>query len=271
MTPENKLDMHEQRRGVEPDVEEIHEVVYREKTEPREGGQPLPTEMIVAAFALLLFGGWYLGKYSADFAVDRYEGPNAYAVSGELSGEQSSATGKSGPDPMLMGKRIFNNCVSCHQATGQGLAGRYPPLDGNPLVSGRADNLARIVLHGLTGPIEVLGHPYNGQMPKWSQLDDASLAAVLTYIRGSWSNQASAVEPAFVARVREQYPGRSLPWTAAELDAAPQIEPASAEPASAEPASADPAEPQTASAATIPEQQLESATATPESQSSPAR
>lgn len=222
MTPRNELDMHEQRRGAEPDVEEMHEVVYREKIEPHEGGQPLPTEMIVAAFALLLFGGWYLGEYSADFAVDRYEGPDAYAVSSSSSSTGSS--GQAGPDPMLMGRRIFNNCISCHQANGQGIAGRYPPLDGNPLVTGRQDNLARVVLHGLMGPVEVLGKTYDGQMPKWSQLDNASLAAVLTYVRGSWSNQASPVDEAFVDRVRQQYPGRSIAWTAAELESAPEIE-----------------------------------------------
>lgn len=234
MTARNELDMHEQRRGAEPDVEEMHEVVYREKTEPREGGQPLPTEMIVAAFALLLFGGWYLGKYSADFAVDRYEGPDAYAVSGSSSSTQSS--GQSGPDPMLMGRRVFNNCISCHQANGQGIAGRYPPLDGNPLVTGREDNLARVVLHGLMGPVEVLGKTYDGQMPKWSQLDNASIAAVLTYVRGSWSNQASPVDEAFVDRVRQQYPGRSIAWTAAELESAPEI---SVEPAEPEAAAVD--------------------------------
>lgn len=221
MTPKNELDMHEQRRGLEPDVEEMHEVVYREKTEPHEGGQPLPTEMIVAAFALLLFGGWYLGEYSADFAVDRYEGPDAYAVSG--SATQTSATDQSGPDPMLVGRRIFNNCITCHQANGQGIAGQYPPLDGNPMVTGREDNLTRILLHGLMGPVEVLGRSYNGQMPKWSQLDDSSIAAVLTYVRGSWSNQASPVDEAFVASIRQQYPGRSIAWTAGELEAAPEI------------------------------------------------
>ncbi|MEO8269876.1 MAG: cytochrome c, partial [Aureliella sp.] len=145
MTDPNKLDRHEQRRGTEPDVEELHEIVYREKTEPREGRQPVPTEMIVAAFALLLFGGWYLGNYSADFAIDSYEGPAAFVGS---SGDKSKTP--TVIDPKLMGKRVFNYCAACHQASGQGVAGQYPPLDGNPVVADRADNLARIVLHGLS-------------------------------------------------------------------------------------------------------------------------
>jgi len=219
VTDPNKLDMHEQRRGTEPDVEDLHEIVYREKTEPREGGQAVPTEMIVAAFALLLFGGWYLGNYSADFAVDRYEGPAAF-VGG--SGEKSKTP--TVIDPMLMGKRVFNYCAACHQASGQGVAGQYPPLDGNPVVAGRADNLARIVLHGLSGPIEVAGQRYNGQMPKWSQLDDSSLAAVLTYIRASWSNDSPPVSEQLVTAVREATSGRSAAWSLAELESAEIIE-----------------------------------------------
>jgi len=220
MSDPNKLDMHEQRQDTEPDVDEMHQVAYREKTEPREGGQPVPTELIVAAFALLLFGGWYLGNYSADFAVDRYEGPAAFTGGG--SGDRDAKP--TVIDPMLMGKRIFNSCAACHQARGQGVAGQYPPLDGNPIVHGRADNLARIVLHGLTGPIEVDGKSYNGQMPKWSQFDDQSLAAVLTYIRGSWSNSSAPVSEELVAAVRKATSGRAAAWTADELESARLIE-----------------------------------------------
>ncbi len=108
--------------------------------------------------------------------------------------------------------------------SGQGVANRYPPLDGNPVVNGRDDNLARIVLHGLSGTIEVAGKTYNGQMPKWSQLDDRSLAAVLTYIRGSWSNDSPPVSEELVSTVRAATSGRSSPWTADELESSARIE-----------------------------------------------
>jgi len=223
----NKLDRHEQRHGTEPDVEEMHEIVGREKTEPQEGSQAVPTEMIVAAFSLLLFGGWYLGTYSADFAVDRYDGPAAF-----VGGSADNVKSPSVIDPMLMGKRVFNYCAACHQASGQGVVGQFPPLDGNPVVNGREDNLARILLHGLSGPIEVDGQRYNGQMPKWSQLDDRSLAAVLTYIRGSWSNDSPPVSESLVTAVREATSGRSAAWTAAELEAVQKIEAKAADEAS---------------------------------------
>jgi len=127
---------------------------------------------------------------------------------------------------------VFNYCAACHQASGQGVVGQFPPLDGNPVVNGHEDNLARILLHGLSGPIEVDGQRYNGQMPKWSQLDDRSLAAVLTYIRGSWSNDSPPVSESLVTAVREATSGRSAAWTAAELEAVQKIEAKAADEAS---------------------------------------
>ncbi len=61
-------------------------------------------------------------------------------------------------------------------------------------------------------------------MPKWSQLDDRSLAAVLTYIRASWSNDSPPVSEQLVAAVREATSGRSAAWTSAELESAGMIE-----------------------------------------------
>ncbi|TWU40100.1 hypothetical protein Q31b_34440 [Novipirellula aureliae] len=88
----------------------MHAVVYREKTEPREGSQPIPIWLILASFSLLMWGGWYLGRFSADFAVDRYEGPNAYASSSALTTEKRITQ----IDPVLMGKRVYTNCAACH-------------------------------------------------------------------------------------------------------------------------------------------------------------
>ncbi len=92
------------------------------------------------------------------------------------------------------------NCSSCHQASGQGLAGTFPPLAGNPVVTGSAAPVIHIVKDGLTGQISVKGGTYTGQMPAWGQtLSNADIAAVLTYVRSAWGNAASAVTPAQVA------------------------------------------------------------------------
>jgi len=93
------------------------------------------------------------------------------------------------------GKLIFGkNCAACHQANGSGL-GPFPPLAGNPDVT-KADSSAIIatVLNGRTGPITVNGKQYGGNMPAWrGQLSNADIAAVLTYVRSAWGNNAPAV------------------------------------------------------------------------------
>ncbi len=117
------------------------------------------------------------------------------------------------------GKQLFAaNCQACHQATGQGLPGVFPPLAGSPLVTGDPVVLSQIVLHGLTGPIDILGTTYNGAMPAFGeQLSDAELAAVLTHIRSEWGNQAPAVDAGAVAAARKWSASRKDPWHSDEL------------------------------------------------------
>ena len=55
-------------------------------------------------------------------------------------------------------------------------------------------------------------------MPPWKFLKDEEIAAVLTYIRGAWGNDAPPIEPAFVAEVRAKTQTRQRPWTARELE-----------------------------------------------------
>lgn len=109
-------------------------------------------------------------------------------------------------------------CAQCHGAAGQGLGRSFPPLAGSEWVEGDEELLARIILYGLQGPIEVNGQEYRGLMIGFDrQLTDEDAAAILTYIRSSWGNDASAVSPSTIAKVRsEPNPGR--PLQAAEIE-----------------------------------------------------
>ena len=122
------------------------------------------------------------------------------------SGAAASASPSSSTVPAIAadGAKVFNdNCSSCHGAHGQGMAGAFPPLAINPVVLGNAKNVIHIVKYGLQGKIAVLGHPFNGVMPAWkSQLSDAELAAVISYVRASWGNTASPVSEADIAAVK---------------------------------------------------------------------
>ena len=187
----------------------------------------LRTRRALATSALLIFlmllGGCLLGgcdmwNRSGDAAIERNRADGNQNNSSQLE-ETTQMT-----EQMRLGQSVFSACAVCHQFEGQGIAGIFPPLDGSPLVNGRADNLARIVLHGLHGLVEVNGRMFDAQMPAWPQFDNRSLAAVLTYVRGSWSNNSPPVSEEFVAAVREATRGRKAAWTRAELESSSPIE-----------------------------------------------
>ncbi len=115
------------------------------------------------------------------------------------------------------GKRLFGHCMSCHQPNGRGLPPIYPPLDESPYVTGSPEILAKILLNGLEGPITVAGREYNQAMPPAPVRSDADIAAIMTYVRQAWGNDASPVSPEFVRTVRTNTASHPQPWTAAEL------------------------------------------------------
>jgi mono/diheme cytochrome c family protein/glucose/arabinose dehydrogenase len=115
------------------------------------------------------------------------------------------------------GKRIYVQCLSCHQANGRGLYPVYPPLADSEIVLGDPSLLAAIIMHGLEGRIEVQGRHYNQQMPPAPIKDDTDIAAVITYVRQAWGNDASAVGPDLVEAVRKATSGRSGPLGPADI------------------------------------------------------
>ncbi len=83
------------------------------------------------------------------------------------------------------------NCAACHQAKGEGVAGAFPPLAGNKFVLGDPKGPAYVVTHG------------RGGMPNFADdLDDKQIADILTYVRTSWGNTGSALDPAAIAAQR---------------------------------------------------------------------
>lgn len=117
------------------------------------------------------------------------------------------------------GEEIYNTrCISCHQMNGQGVPGTFPPLDGTKWVTGDKGRLIRLLLHGVQGRMEVKGRTYSGSMPPWGgALDDEGIAAISTYIRSNFGNEASPVTPEEVAKVRDATADQNGPWTADDL------------------------------------------------------
>ncbi len=101
----------------------------------------------------------------------------------------------------LSGSSLFAaKCATCHQATGQG-TDAFPPLAGNPVVTAADPKpMIAIIVNGRSGPLTVNGKTYNGKMPTWKgQLTNADIAAVASYVRSAWGNNASAVTEQDVA------------------------------------------------------------------------
>ncbi len=118
------------------------------------------------------------------------------------------------------GKQLFAlYCSACHGADGKGATGgTFPPLSGSPWVAGDPDRAIKIVLKGLTGPVDVLDKTYNLEMPpQGAALPDNQVAAILTYVRSAWGNQAAAVTIGLVKSTRAAIEDRKIPWTAAEI------------------------------------------------------
>lgn len=90
------------------------------------------------------------------------------------------------------GKSLYmDNCSACHQVSGKGVKGAFPALAGSPLVQGPPKVVITTVLNGRAG------------MPAFKDdINDADLAAILTYARSTWGNKGSVIKPAEVAAAR---------------------------------------------------------------------
>lgn len=106
---------------------------------------------------------------------------------------------------MTDGKKVYDAyCLACHQADGGGVPRLNPPLQRTSFVLGDKKKLIEIVLKGMNEEIEIDGEVYDNNMSAHSFLTDQQVADVLTYVRNSFTNKASAVTPAEVKAVRSK-------------------------------------------------------------------
>ena len=103
-------------------------------------------------------------------------------------------------DPVVLYRQ---NCAGCHGADGKGQVPFMPPLAGNPAVlDPNASSLINLLLNGAE-PLVVKGVPDGYRMPQFRvQLNDEQIAEVLSFVRGSWGNDAGAVLTDQVKKLR---------------------------------------------------------------------
>jgi nitrite reductase (NO-forming) len=107
---------------------------------------------------------------------------------------------------ILFGARVYSrNCLACHQESGQGIPGAFPPLAGADYLLSDPERAISVLLDGLSGEITVNGQTYDGVMPA-VQLSDEEVANVLTYTLNTWGNDGGEVSPQQVASHRNPQP-----------------------------------------------------------------
>ena len=119
----------------------------------------------------------------------------------------------------LSGEELYlKNCSACHQVTGAGIPGVFPPLVNSPYVlSDNTERMASIMLYGLAGPIHVLGTQYVSAMaPLGAVMTDEELSKTANYVRSSWGNKAPAIPPSVYAEMRKKW-GTRGPFNIQEL------------------------------------------------------
>jgi mono/diheme cytochrome c family protein len=175
-----------------------------------------PIWLILLIALAIYLGGIYFDEQGGWFS------PKVYAP--YRSEEEAAKWNIGGPeDPLAAGRAVYaKSCFACHQTSGLGLPGQYPPLAGSEWVNEQEPGrIIRIVLKGIAqSPITVKGQTFNNTMTAWSGIiTDEEIAAVITFVRGNaeWGNHAPPVTVAQVKAIKDKIASHPGQYTADEL------------------------------------------------------
>ncbi|CAN5905772.1 hypothetical protein BH11GEM1_BH11GEM1_30090 [soil metagenome] len=169
-------------------------------------------------FNLALLAGLILVVSAGRFTV------GAQKAKAKAPTKRAAAQGAVASAPIDGSKMFSVTCAACHQVSGEGLEEKYPPLVGSEWVTGSDARMVRIILQGLSGPVDVAGQAFDGAMPAWGGvLKDPEIAAIATYVRSAWGNKAAPITAATVAAIRNATSSRKTPWTAPEIAQVPAL------------------------------------------------
>jgi len=178
-----------------PNKLEPRQAQQREEVDPSEHNRPIPTLVSLVTLGVVLSAVAYILLSEPFGQLDLGDRRTLADLRAPAAGAPGAAAN---------GKQIFTaNCVACHQASGKGLPGVFPPLDGSEWLAGDERTVANILLHGVSGELTVMGMPYKGAMPPFRQLSDIELAAVASYVRAEWSNKAGPIKAELFATERK--------------------------------------------------------------------
>jgi mono/diheme cytochrome c family protein len=213
----NRIDYQET-----PDITEVHAAVQREKPEPSAEVTPMPLWLTGVCTLAVIWAGIYFGIFNGGLSGNVY---NEYESSPAVLFPLPEKAGKGGAAEAQIltlaqqGKSVFSqNCMACHQLSGMGLPGQFPPLAKSEFVNGGEKRLVAILLKGVLGAVTVEGKQFNGNMPAWeATLTPKKIAAVTSYIRQEWGNSAPEISEAKVVAAKKEFAGQTSQWSEALL------------------------------------------------------
>ena len=202
-TPANQDPRADQAAVTDESLLAVHEKLLGKQPDENANYRLMPLVLLFVFSGLIFWAGTYLNRYSGQFDPGIFN-ENAHPSKGEVTVAKA--------DPMKVGAAVYTTtCGTCHLPTGLGQPGTIPPLAGSEWVTGSEERLIRIGLYGLSGPIKVKGADFNGVMPAIGKvagsgfnLSDERLAAVLTYVRQSFGNNAPPVTGEQVAAIHSK-------------------------------------------------------------------
>ncbi|MES2709553.1 MAG: cytochrome c [Verrucomicrobiota bacterium] len=199
-------------------VSSTHAAAAREKGNLSMAKAPLSLWALLPICAVAVAAGGYLAGNAA-------WGPNLHgfnAVPSLPSGVDSAGAPPPEFDPKVWvakGKAEYGTvCISCHLGNGEGQPGTIPPLKGSEWVLHGEERLISIILHGISGPLQVNGKTYNGAMPPQAGAkSDKIIGQIASYIRNEWGNTGSLIYDDQVKVVRAKLAARTAPFSEAQL------------------------------------------------------
>jgi mono/diheme cytochrome c family protein len=204
-TPPNSDPRLEQAAVTDESLLAAHEKLLGKKPDDQANYRLLPLNLLFIFSGLIFFAGTYLNEFSGHFDPHIYNEHALPHKGGEVAKQMTPEEVKE------WGKKLFNNaaCNTCHQATGLGVPGVYPPLAGSEWVTGSEERLVRIVLQGLTGKITVKGTEFPGTtpMPSFGKVTGSGF---------NWGNTAGPITTEQVAAIHAKE-GDHKAWTVDEL------------------------------------------------------
>jgi len=214
---------HENPELISPRTPDPHEAIQPDSPDFRETPDIEPFSDLREHFPIWLYLVCGIALF---FAGSSFTGFQTFGRGLLDQGPGVATQGPTGPvveaplTPAQIGAKLYSqNCASCHQGSGIGQPGTYPPLAGSEWVLGSKSRLSAILLKGLGGPLTVKGGSFGTQqMPaQETALSPEKLANLMTYLRSAWGNTAGPITVDEVNAAKTKFASHSAAFTEQEL------------------------------------------------------